>query len=499
MAQYRENETEKATIATTKNILEDWLRKNFRNEATKNGYRQSCLRFLKAIYGEDYKEIGQANEGIDRYFGEAREFIDDFKLLIQWMNNNNFCPMTINSTCGCLRKFFSRHGHKITDEDWKDMKLALIPANVVSTQDEILSKEEFRNVLKYLSIHAKAIALFLLSTGCRIGESLKLDIQNVDLDADPPEARITPATSKKGVGGRTVFMSYEARDSVRDWLKIKGTKKKAGGQGEYSKDLVFGGIAAQAFGKAWRKALERANLGKRDSVSTNSIYHVHTLRKFFSTAMSEAKVQESIVHAWEGHKAYLDDAYKRYTKDALRQMYKDHMDAVTIFEYSAAHDVQALKEEMQKSIENAKNAMQENIKLKENERYLRQTFQEFGVTNNRPIQEMMVDLVHKLIANVQKEIPQPTKSEPATPIQVVQNPSIVNDHEQTAQSKEVATPEPKLQTPEWVACPTGIWVKKQDCEQQCKTSTFKQYSFCQSERARNPNGILFRLDVPKPQ
>jgi integrase len=62
--------------------------------------------------------------------------------------------------------------------------------------------------------------------------------------------------------------------------------------------------------------------------------------------------------------------------------------------------------------------------------------------------------------------------------------------------------EPRPEMPsetEWIACPTGIWVKKQDCEQQCRTTTAKQYSFCQSERAKNANGILFRLDAPKPQ
>jgi len=447
MAQLEGNKTEKVTIPTTKNILEEWLGKSFRNEETKHAYRVSCLRFLKAIYGDEYKEGSQVNEGIDRYLSEPRVFMDDFRLAIQWMNKNNLCPGSINVSCSILRKFFSRHGYRITEEDWQDMKRALIPTNVVSTQDEVLGKEQFREVLKYLSIHAKAVALFLLSTGCRIGETLKLDIQNVDLDADPPEARITPATSKKGVGGRTVFMSYEARDAMRDWLKIKETKQKAGGRGEYSKDSVFGGIEPQTFRHTWTKALKRANLGKQDTVSRISVYHVHTLRKFFSTAMSEAGLQESIVHAWMGHKGYLDSAYKRYTKDALRQMYKDHMDAVTIFEYSAEHDVQALKEEYQKGIQDAKNAMQENIKLKENERYLNRAFQQFGVDiknvdgTARPIQEMMVDLARKLIAQAQTAMGHTTLEPDASMAEInklfnefndsLNQPSAVSEHKET--------------------------------------------------------------------
>jgi integrase len=490
MAQLDIKVTEKLTIPTAKNVLEDWLAKNFRIEQTKEGYRSSCLHFLKSIYGEEYNDINHATVGIDRYLNENRNFIDDFRLAIQWMNNTSLTPSAINSYSARLKKFFSRHGKKITEEEWKDMKLALIPANVVSTQDEVLTKEQFRNILKYLSIQGKAIALFLLSTGCRIGETLKLNIQDINLDADPPEARITSRSSKKGVGGRTVFMSYEARDAVRDWLNLKETKiKKAGGHGEYSKDLVFGGIIIESFGISWRKALERANLAKKDSVTTIRLYHVHTLRKFFSTAMSEAGLQESIIHAWMGHKGYLDSAYKRYTKEKLAQMYREHMDAVTIYEYSSSRDVQALKEEMQKSIEDAKNAVQENIKLKENEQYLRDVFKEYGVTNNRPIPEMMVDLVHKLKDQLQVAIPQPIKSEPVTPSK--SEPTQVT---QKSEDKETMPPppikpkeipeqptsfEPRRMVIDIKACPmkSNYVHKSVDCEE-CKRQNMKQYSDC---------------------
>jgi site-specific recombinase XerD len=505
------------------------------------------LNFLKAIYGDDYKEIGQLNEGIDRYFSETRDFIGDFKLAIQWMNKSNLCVGTINIICGGLRKFFSRHGYRIADEDWKDMKLTLIPANVVSTQDVILTKEQFRDVLKYLSIHSKAIALFLLSTGCRIGETLKLDIQNVDLDADPPEARITPATSKKGVGGRTVFMSYEARDAIRDWLKIKETKKKAGGQGEYSKDLVFGGIEEQTFGKAWNRALKRANLAKQDSVSAYGVYHVHTLRKFFSTAMSEAGLQESVIHAWMGHKGYLDDAYKRYTKDALRQMYKDHMSAVTIFEQGSTSEFRKKLEAIQKDLD-AKNE-QLQAKNKEVAKF-NDVMDALGIDKNKPqddryleffritlkgqtdVQEREADLKKKLAEQETKRveintlfnefndslnqpIPQPTQSEPPKAGGLTEKPIVVEDHEQTRPPALAKRPEPRLRMgasepmeipsprpqmsddKEWITCPGDVWRTKEDCEK-CGTTNPNQYNICISERAKNPNGLLFRMSKPKP-
>jgi len=65
--------------------------------------------------------------------------------------------------------------------------------------------------------------LFLLSIGARIGETLKLKIADLELDADPLMAHIRPEYTKGGYGGRTVFMTYEACDAIREWLQIKNT------------------------------------------------------------------------------------------------------------------------------------------------------------------------------------------------------------------------------------------------------------------------------------
>lgn len=53
-------------------------------------------------------------------------------------------------------------------------------------------------------------------SNARIGETLKLEKQDFKLDADLPSVDIKAEYTKGGVGGRTVYFSYEARDAIKD-------------------------------------------------------------------------------------------------------------------------------------------------------------------------------------------------------------------------------------------------------------------------------------------
>ena len=266
--------------------------------------------------------------GIEKYLSENRNFLDDVKNLVQWMNTHEYAPVTIHSAFGCVKKFFSRHGLKISDEDLEDMKI-LLGANVVSTQDEILTKNQLQTTMNYLSLSGKAVALFLISTGARIGETMQLKMVDLDLNKDPPTVNIRASYTKKGVGGRVMWFSYEAREAIKAWLTVKNSTEKRNGK-PFPEDMVFG-FSDSNFMHMWHDALARAKLDKKDPTTGYRIYHVHTLRKFFSTQMSIAHVEESIVHAWMGHSGYLDGAYKRYGIEYLAKMYLDHMDAISIY------------------------------------------------------------------------------------------------------------------------------------------------------------------------
>jgi len=465
-------------------IFTEWLNKNYRIESTKLSYIHGISVFLKAIYGENYSR-DNIDIGVERYLSEQRNFMDDVKQSIIWMEKEQFCPGTIHRILGEIKKFFSRHGINIKEEEWNDLK-TLMPSNVSLTQDNILSKEQMREVLKYLPISGKALALFLCSTGCRIGETLKLKTADLNLDADPPEALLRAKTTKKGVGQRVVFMSYEARNAIKDWFKIAPTLKKPGKSGnkKYNLELVFD-FCNMAFMSTWWLALKKAGLDKQDPETKYHVYHIHTLRKFFDTNMTLHGMPEPIVQGLMGHTGYLDKSYKRYPKEKLAEFYKQHMDAVTIREYSATRDVKALKEELQKTIEEAQKQREENIRLKENEQYLNEIFKEYDIANDRPLQQRMVDLIHKFKDQIQA-IPQPSKSEEIQPIETpIKLKEIPEQPYKEPEPQPIEKPKQKIELTMLRACPLkGTYVEKRECDQCYKTNTFIAFSDCYNARAR---------------
>jgi len=389
--------------------LEEWLENNFRVEETKRNYRKTLLVFVKAIYGKDkYDSIQKVNDGVEQYLNEPRTFLEDFKKFVRYMNSEKYAASSIHNTCTAVKKFFDRQGLEIAKRDWDDMKTSLLPINVTATQDDILTKEQLRSVLNHMSISGKAVALFLLSTGARIGETMKLRIEDLDLDADPPQVNIRPQYTKKGVGGRVIWMSYEARDALKEWLKVKDLRRKRGTNKPFPKDMVFG-FEAQNFRVMWKRALRRTGLDKKDSTTGYLIYHIHTLRKFFSTQMSEATVQESVIHAWMGHKGYLDSAYKRYTKEKLAQMYRDHMDAISIYGSGVSSEFTKKLEEIESQVKEKDAELQ----------MVHETLDKLGIPNDRPLEQRLLEYFKVMQT---KQTSQPSIIEAATPTQTVQKP-----------------------------------------------------------------------------
>ena len=77
---------------------------------------------------------------------------------------------------------------------------------------------------------------------------------------------------------RLVGMTYEARDALRDWLKLKPETKKPGGKG-YLEDKVFD-ITSLTARRMWSKALAKAGLKNE--------YRLHSLRRFFRSNIARS-------------------------------------------------------------------------------------------------------------------------------------------------------------------------------------------------------------------
>lgn len=335
--------------------IENWLSKSFVNIETIEGYWDCLRRFAQSVYGMDCIAVWdnsiastpdpeerrqkielrkiETEEIIDRYLKDERVFLDDIRRFIIWMVKNEYAPGTINITTSKTRKFFKRMNkekYTIDDEDWDDIKSGLLPENVPSTRDEILTKPEMRRVFSFLPLNGKAIFSLAKDTGARIGALLAVKLTDVNLDVDPPEIYLRK--TKKGLSPRKVWFTHETVEAIKSWLVLKDTRMKKRG-GYFDRDMLFG----FTYGNArliWNTALRKAKLDKRDPSTKKRfrVYRIHTLRKFFRTEMGEAGMVDMIVHGLMGHKKYLAQAYDRPRE--LARTYQKFQHAVELYPMS---------------------------------------------------------------------------------------------------------------------------------------------------------------------
>jgi tetraacyldisaccharide-1-P 4'-kinase len=100
----------------------------------------------------------------------------------------------------------------------------------------------------------------------------------------------------------------------------------------------------------WYNALSKSQNETRDKSTNRRTLHIHMLRKWF---LSQAKLAapENVVEAWAGHIGYLDDAYRRYTKQQLAELYKKAEPYLLI---NVPKDVVEIQSSFKSELENAK-------------------------------------------------------------------------------------------------------------------------------------------------
>ncbi len=216
------------------------------------------------------------------------------------------------------------------------------------TRDKKPTKPMLKKILNYADLKARAQTLFLLSSGARIGETLQLEKDDFDFSSDPPRVHIRAEITKGGVGERTTYFSYEAKDAIQDWLKIKDTLTKRGTSGDFSGERVFAWNSASAR-FMWNLACDKAGYGDRDKRTGRRIYHLHSLRKFFRTKIG---LELDITHALMGHAEYLDDAYLRLEEEGeIANAYLEAMPNVSVYQVEdqeLKQETESLREENEK-------------------------------------------------------------------------------------------------------------------------------------------------------
>lgn len=271
-------------------------------------------------------------------------------------------------------------GIELSRLEEKVIKRRLPKYNVVS-EEETITLEILRSILPHMYIHDRAVTLTLLSSGARIGETLKLRVRDIDLDATPARVTFRASTTKTKVK-RTSFLTPEAVDALRAWLKVRSqyiTTSSARTNGlvtmgravpkDPNDERLFP-FETTTFYRGWNRAVQKAGLYKTCEETGRITIHAHGLRKFFRTYFGAAAGPD-VAEKLMGHDGYLTGAYVRLSEDDLAEAYEANCHVLTIAP-GAAGELRRRLTDME--TENAD--LRERVALMESRRAELNTFEE---------------------------------------------------------------------------------------------------------------------------
>lgn len=312
--------------------------KLFNSPKTKNAYKWCLGEFFKYLYPESSLE-----ESGERYFSETRNYEDDISNFLSSINGSK-APKSVKLMITTVRSFLIENDVELSEKFWRRLK-GRVKGSRTRTLDNVPSNLELRKAIMMMPPNGKALYLVLSSSGMRIGETLKLQIEDLNFDYDPVRVNIRGDTTKTG-NSRIAFISGEAKEAVEEWLKVRNQYLKAasGKSHKYGKSVedsrLFPFLDNTAY-MVLNNALEKSGFLKRDKSTNRKTVHPHVLRKFFRTRMATL-IPVDIVEALMGHEGYLTEVYRRYTTEDLAKFYKQGESSLSVF--SAGEDLKFKQE-----------------------------------------------------------------------------------------------------------------------------------------------------------
>jgi len=273
--------------------------------STRGNYNSSLLAFFSGIYPElsagalNPREKGLTleekkaraktrNELLDRL---SLEYVSDDdrqikKALFNFKEGlKGLAPRTIRTKIAAVISYLEDAEYEIRP---KTKRKLYGKANGRVTKERLPTKRELNKMVKCLPIEGKALTLMMVSAGMRIGESIKLMVDDLDLEHEPPRV-IIPYQITKTQTGRIAYMSGEAKEAILTWLKYRPEFiRKANRRGTYLRDTIpddddprLFPFSETNFQRKWRAALDK--VGILELSRGRVTIRPHGLRKCFRT------------------------------------------------------------------------------------------------------------------------------------------------------------------------------------------------------------------------
>jgi len=326
-------------MSTVKKVLD-----NYDNPQTKRNFEVAITQFFESVYdrviaGDDLEETAE------KYFSTERNYKEDFQNFFKSLNG--MAPLTLKLKISNIKTFLVENDVELPQKFWKKINRRIKGSRAL-TLDRIPTNNEFKKLLLHVPIQGKAVFLCLESSGMRIGELLKSNIDDLYLNENPARIQIRGEVTKTG-NSRHAFFSREAQEALVEWLKVRDDYLKAAVAKShlYKKSLddprVFPFDPATAY-SMWKIALHKSGLNGKDKSTGREKIHPHVLRKFFRTRLGATGIPVDVVEALMGHEGYLTEVYRRYTVEDLAKFYLKGESALLVF--TDAQEVTKLRKEV---------------------------------------------------------------------------------------------------------------------------------------------------------
>ena len=354
----------------------------FESKSTVLAYRAALKKFFQIIYGVQEPDLELLAE---RYFSEHRSFEADVQAFAATLKEAP--PKTRRLYLTAVKIFLLENGVELPQLFWRRLRGRIKGSQPVS-EETVPSKAVLRSVMMHLPVAGKALYMVMVSSGMRIGEALKLRLDDLKLDRDPPMINIRAEYTKTGEK-RITFITPEAAEAVREWLKVRidWLKAAAGKSHMYVKNVEdqrlfpFTGANARAM---WRNALRKTGNGQVDPRTRRLLMRPHVLRKYFRSVVGSVAGVD-VAEALMGHHGYLTEVYRKYPDPErfLGEAYRKVVVELQIFVEEHPDEARLKQvEERNRLLENLNMQLQTRLVQLENE------YREFKQQTLREIAEL---------------------------------------------------------------------------------------------------------------
>lgn len=347
-------------------------------ESTRKAYNRGLRRFLEYIHSVPVEKRGKRGAvdydslSLQYLQEEDRDLVADLRGFVTALAD--YAPKTAQLYWAATLMWLAENGRELSAREQRRLASRL-PKGGAQTLDAPIDHQFLRQILPHMNILGRGLVLVMASSGVRLGGALSITLDDIDLDASPARLYIR-GSGAKGGAPRMTFITGEAAETVREWLKVRdqylqsSQRRNAGliragmSRAKAAEDNRLFPVSQNTCWDLWTRALSAAGLDERDPVTGRLTRTYHGLRKFY-LSQSKLVIPTEIPEALAGHRGYLSGAYRRYTEEQLADYYRQAEPQLSVMAPAEVREIQSeFRSRMQAHSEILENLVSENIALK---------------------------------------------------------------------------------------------------------------------------------------